>query len=75
MKYWHMMAAFLLVAVLLVVGYFTVLRWVASVAVHMKVSKPAPHIECVTATSVDGIALACNWNEALQPIPTVQVQK
>lgn len=48
---------------LIIGGIMMAKRWVSSIALHTAIVKPAPHIECVTATSVDGIAIDCNWSE------------
>lgn len=50
--------------VILVIGSILMFkRWVSSVAVYTKIERPAPNVECVVATSVDGIAMDCNWQE------------
>lgn len=52
-----------LFCVLVIGGILMFKRWVSSVAVYTKMERPAPNVECVVATSVDGIAMDCNWQE------------
>ncbi len=51
--------AILLVAVLVL---FSV-GWVSKKISEVIVINPAPHIECVKITTLEGVAIDCNWRE------------